>query len=64
MTGPLTDSAAMTFITDYLQVVDIVAIVALVLLACAAFIRSEGFWLGLLGVVVVVWAASRLLHLF
>lgn len=54
----------MTFVTDYLQVIDIIAIVALVLLACAAFLRREGFWLGLLGVVIVVWAASRLLHMF
>ena len=37
---------------------------ALVVLAAAAFLRREGFWLGLLFVVIVVWAASRLFDLF
>ena len=54
----------MTFVTDYLQAIDVVALVALVALAAAAFLRRESIWLGLLFVVMLVWAASRLFGLF
>lgn len=54
----------MNFLTDYLQAIDVIAVVALVVLAGAAFLRRESLWLGLLFVVIVVWAASRLFGLF
>lgn len=54
----------MTFVTDYLQGIDIIALVAVAALAIAAFYRSEGFWVGLLGVVVILWVASRFFNMF
>lgn len=54
----------MTFVTEYMQAIDVIAILALVALAAAAFLRRESFWLGLLFMVIVVWAASRLFGLF
>jgi type IV secretory pathway VirB3-like protein len=54
----------MTFVTDYLLTIDYIALAALVVLAAVAFIRNEGFWIGLVGLVILLWAASRFMHLF
>jgi hypothetical protein len=54
----------MTFITDYLEAIDVIAILALVALAVAAFVRRENIWLGLLLAVLLLWAATRLFGLF
>lgn len=49
----------MTFITDYLETIDYIALAALVIFAVLAFYRRENVWMGLLVFVVVFWAASR-----
>jgi hypothetical protein len=53
----------MTFFTDYFEAIDVVAIIACVALVIAAFVRDENIWLGILAVVVVLWAVTRLLHI-
>ena len=54
----------MDFVTDYLEAIDLIAIIAVVILVFAAFYRKENFWFGFLAVVVVVWAAQRIFGLF
>ena len=54
----------MSFITDYLEAIDVLAILALVGLAVASFVRRENIWLGLLLAVVLLWAATRLFGIF
>lgn len=56
--------SAAQLITDYLTFIDILALVALAVFAVAAFYRRENLWLWLLGIVVLVWASSRILRLF
>jgi len=51
----------MNFFTDYFEAIDIIAIIACVALVVAAFVRRENIWLGILAVVVIAWAATRLL---
>lgn len=53
----------MNFFIYYFEAIDVVAILACVALAIAAFVRRENIWLGILAVVVIVWAATRLLGL-
>ena len=54
----------MQFVSDYLKAIDVVALVALVLIAAAAFYRQGSIWLLIAAVVVAVWGASRLFGLF
>jgi hypothetical protein len=54
----------MQFLTDYFRAIDALAIGAVVVLVAAAFIRKESIWMGLLVLVVALWAASRLFGLF
>lgn len=54
----------MNFLWDYFTAIDILAILAIIIFALAAFIRKENVWLGLLAVVVVIWGASRIFGLF
>lgn len=56
--------SAAQFLSDYIKAIDVLALIALVALAVAAFYRRENWWLWLLGIVVIAWAASRLLGLF
>lgn len=50
----------MEFLIDYVKAIDVLAILACVALAIAAFVRRENIWLGILAVVVIIWAATRL----
>ncbi|HET6390402.1 hypothetical protein [Hyphomicrobium sp.] len=50
----------MNFLVDYLMAIDVLAILACVALVIAAFVRRENIWLGILAVVVIIWAAARL----
>jgi hypothetical protein len=54
----------MQFLTDYFRAIDALAVGAVVILMAAAFIRKESIWMGLLVLVVVLWAASRVFGLF
>ncbi len=54
----------MTFLNAYFTIIDIIAIVAVVVLAIVAFFRTENVWLGLLLLVAVVWAGSAILGLY
>lgn len=54
----------MDFLSDYFRAIDVIALVAVIALAVAAFVRSESLWMGLLLVVVALWAASRVFGLF
>ncbi|MEP9348830.1 hypothetical protein [Xanthobacter sp. KR7-225] len=56
--------SAVQLITDYLKLIDILALLALAVFAVAAFYRRENLWLWLLGIVVLAWASSRMLGLF
>ncbi|MFG1357726.1 hypothetical protein [Xanthobacter pseudotagetidis] len=56
--------SAAQFLSDYIKTIDVLALIALAALAVAAFYRRENWWLWLLGIVVIAWAASRLLGLF
>lgn len=50
----------MNFLVDYMKAIDVLAIVACVALVIAAFVRRENIWLGILAVVVILWAGTRL----
>jgi len=52
------------FLNAYFTVIDILAIIAVVLLVGVAFFRKENVWMGLLAIVVVVWAASGIFGLY
>ena len=54
----------MTFLNAYFTIIDIIAIIAVVILVGVAFLRKENVWLGLLAIVVVIWAASGIFGLF
>lgn len=54
----------MAFVNAYFTVIDIIAIIAVVLLVGVAFVRKENVWMGLLAIVVVVWAASGIFGLY
>jgi hypothetical protein len=54
----------MEFVTAYLKMIDLLAIIAVVILVAVAFYRKENFWFGLLVVAVVIWAAQRIFGLF
>ena len=54
----------MTFLNAYFTVIDIIAIIAVVILVGVAFFRRENAWLGLLAIVVVIWAASGIFGLY
>jgi hypothetical protein len=47
------------FLADYMAFIDILAILALVVLAGVAFSRNKSILMLVLGVVVVCWVASR-----
>lgn len=47
------------FLADYMAFIDILAILALVVLAGVAFSRDKSPFMLVLGVVVICWAASR-----
>lgn len=51
----------MTFLNAYFTVIDLIAIVAVLVLVIVAFLRSENVWLGLMLLVVVIWAGSAVL---
>ena len=51
----------MTFLNAYFTAIDLIAIAAVLLLVIVAFFRSENVWLGLMLLVVVVWAGSAVL---
>jgi hypothetical protein len=51
----------MTFLNAYFTVIDIIAIAAVLLLVIVAFFRSENVWLGIMLLVVVLWAGSAIL---
>jgi hypothetical protein len=51
----------MTFLDAYFTVIDIIAIAAVLVLVFVAFLRNENVWLGLMLLVVVVWAGSAIL---
>jgi len=50
----------MNFMLDYVKAIDVIAVIACVALAIAAFVRRENVWLGILAAVVIIWAATRL----
>ena len=54
----------MQFVSDYLKTIDVVALVALVLIAAASFYRQGTIWLLIAAVVIAVWGASRIFGLF
>jgi len=54
----------LAFVNAYFTVIDIIAIIAVVLLVGVAFFRKENVWMGLLAIVVVVWAASGIFGLY
>lgn len=51
----------MTFLNAYFTAIDLIAIVAVLVLVIVAFLRSENVWLGLMLLVVVIWAGSAVL---
>ena len=54
----------MEFVTAYLKMIDLLAIIAVLILVAVAFYRKENFWFGLLVVAVAIWAAQRIFGLF
>ncbi len=54
----------MEFFQVYFELIDILAIVALVGLVVMAFVRRQSVWFGLMLVVVGIWAARRLFGWF
>ena len=54
----------MTFLNAYFTIIDIIAILAVMILVGLAFFRKENTWLGLLLLIVAIWAASGIFGLF
>lgn len=54
----------MTFLNAYFTLIDIIAIVAVVVLVAVAFFRKETMWMGLLAIIVAIWAASAIFGLY
>jgi hypothetical protein len=54
----------LAFLNAYFTAIDIIAIVAVVILVGVAFFRKENVWMGLLAIIVVVWAASAIFGLY
>ena len=54
----------MTFLNAYFTIIDIIAMIAVLVLVAVAFFRKENVWLGLLAIVVVIWAASGIFGLY
>lgn len=54
----------MAFLNAYFTIIDIIAIAAVVILVGVAFFRKENVWLGLLALVVVIWATSGIFGIF
>lgn len=54
----------MAFLNAYFTMIDIIAIIAVVVLVGVAFFRQQNVWLGLLAIIVVIWAASSIFGLY
>ena len=54
----------MQFINDYLKAIDLIALVAVVGIAAATFIRSGFVALLIAAVVIAIWGASRIFGIF
>ena len=52
------------FISDYLKAIDLIALVAVVGIAAASFIRSGSVALLIAALVVAIWGASRIFGIF
>lgn len=52
------------FINDYLKAIDLIALVAVIGIATASFIRSGFVALLIAAIVVAVWGASRIFGIF
>ncbi len=55
---------SVTFLNAYFTIIDIIAMIAVLVLVAVAFFRKENVWLGLLAIVVVIWAASGIFGLY
>jgi hypothetical protein len=53
----------MGFIVEYFKVIDLLALVALAALACAALVRNGSVWLFVAGILVAIWGAMRIMGL-
>jgi membrane-bound acyltransferase YfiQ involved in biofilm formation len=60
----LPGDSVLTFLNAYFTLIDIIAIVAVVILVAVAFFRKETMWMGLLAIVVAIWAASAVFGLY
>ena len=51
----------MQFLTDYMMMIDIIALIAIAALAIAAVVRHGSTAMGLFAIVAVFWVAGRLI---
>ncbi|MDB5488803.1 MAG: hypothetical protein JWQ58_2518 [Reyranella sp.] len=52
------------FFNGYIASTDLIAIVALVIFGVIALVRRQRVWLVAMTAVLVIWAATRIFHLF
>jgi hypothetical protein len=50
----------MQFVRDYIKVIDLIALAALVVIAAASFYRRDIIWLLIAAIAVAIWGANRL----
>jgi hypothetical protein len=53
----------MGLILEYFRLIDLLALAALVALACAAFVRNRSVWLFVAGISVAIWGTLRAMGL-
>jgi hypothetical protein len=51
----------MDLIVEYFKLIDLLALVALAALACAALVRNGSVWLFVAGILAAIWGAVRVL---
>jgi hypothetical protein len=54
----------MQFVSDYIKVIDFIALAALVVIAAASLYRGGTIWLLVAAIVVAIWGATRLFDFF
>jgi len=51
----------MNFFIEYFKLIDLLALAALAVLACAALVRNGSVWLFVAGILVAIWGAMRVM---
>ena len=54
----------MNFFVEYFRLIDLLALAALVALACAALVRNRSVWLFVAEILVALWGAMRIIGWF